>query len=56
MFTSKELELLSLSLIAMKDLAQVDLMVAGDDSDFCRRVEAEIVEVDALMSKVKSLI
>lgn len=56
MFTSKELELLSLSLVAMKDLAQVDLMVSGDDFDFRRRVEAEIVEIDTLMSKVKSLI
>lgn len=54
MFTSEELQLISYGLIAMKDLAEVDLMIT-DDEDFLSKVKSEIIEIDSLSAKVKSL-
>lgn len=55
MFTPEELNLISYGLMALKDLAQVDLMMASEsEDDFRNRVLSEIAEVEELMSKVKS--
>lgn len=56
MFTPEELYLISLSLVAMKDLQEVDLMIAENDTEFQDRVKSEIAEVDMLMNKVKAMI
>jgi hypothetical protein len=52
MFDSKELELLSYSLMAMKELQEADLFIT-ENEEFLSRVRIEIKETDALMAKVK---
>ena len=56
MFTPEELNLISYGLLALKDLAEADLLMASEsESDFRNRVLSGIAEADALMAKVKSL-
>ena len=54
MFDSKELELLSYSLTAMKELQEADLFIT-ENEEFLSRVRTQIKETDALMAKVKAL-
>lgn len=54
MFTSEELNLISLSLMAMKDLCEADLIIT-EDEEFLSKVRSEMIEIDELSRKVKSL-
>jgi hypothetical protein len=54
MFDSKELELLSYSLMSMKELQEADLFIT-ENEEFLSLVRTQIKETDALMAKVKAL-
>jgi hypothetical protein len=54
MFNSQELELISCSLLAMKDLCESDLLIT-EDEEFLSSVRTNISEIDTLMDKVKAL-
>jgi hypothetical protein len=54
MFNSQELELLSCSLLAMRDLCESDLLITEDEK-FLSRVRTDISEIDTLMGKVRAL-
>ena len=57
MFTPEELNLISISLVCLRGIVEVDLMNASDyDKEFKTRVEKEYKETSELMDKVKSLI
>lgn len=54
MFNSQELELISCSLLAMKDLCESDLLIT-EDEEFLSSVRTNISEIDTLMDKVRAL-
>ena len=54
MFNSQELELLSCSLLAMRDLCESDLLIT-EDEEFLSSVRTNISEIDTLMGKVRTL-
>jgi hypothetical protein len=54
MFNSQELELLSCSLLAMRDLCESDLLIT-EDEEFLSSVRINISEIDTLMGKVRAL-
>lgn len=54
MFNSQELELISCSLLAMRDLCESDLLIT-EDEEFLSSVRTNIAEVDTLMAKVQAL-
>ena len=54
MFNSQELELISCSLLAMRDLCESDLLIT-EDEEFLSSVRTNLAEVDTLMAKVQAL-
>jgi hypothetical protein len=54
MFNSQELELLSCSLLAMKDLCESDLLIT-EDEEFLSSVRTDIAEIETLQAKVQAL-
>ena len=55
MFTAEEFEMLEMGLFALKELSQADLLIETKEGKYRDRVLVELVQTEALMSKLKAM-